>query len=352
MMMNTAAVHSSIVRGFVDDLVEMGAVVFGGAPRDLVLAQAASKAFYAAGGTVANFYDIEVLPEHAARTLVPTDVDAIMAEDDLTRMDGAWPRVTVRSRKPVFDDQLSTYLAGWPEGTQHVRYDFSYVRDDLFSRNAMMAGFHPDVRSSFVDIVDRFAAFMNARARTMPRSFGLDLIVVKHRADVATAAGLHPDFDVNGILMNAQGLRLCEHLVAGLSPLSRHARLQEVLANVMAKRAIFLGENDSTSFRLRRLLARGWTATTGYLAEALPSSLHETCTACKKAFVDREARLALPCCVGHPYHAKCLRELAISGRAARCTACDGFVTWRRVFFDACCHAADVVIRDVSLVAAP
>ena len=354
------ALHGTIVRGFVDDLVAAGAVVFGGAPRDLARAQSETDAFYAAGGTLDGFHDPAVLPEHADRALVPADVDAVIAADDLERLDGAWPMVVVRSRTEVPE---STYLnptnptranAGngvngvngvdafrWPEGTEHRRLVMSYVRDDLFSREALLAGFHPEARGTFVDVVDRFAAFMAARATDLPRNFKLDLVVVRRRADARRAIGLRPDFDVNGMLMDASGLRLCESLVAGLPPMARHARLRDVLANVQAKRAVFLGEDDATNVRLRRLMARGWSASTGYLRTRESGGATATCAACRIAFGAGERRLVMPCC-STEYHAPCLRLLAERqiNATALCAACVCVVSTRRMFFDVCAANAD------------
>lgn len=340
--MQNIALHGAIIRGFVDDIVAAGAVVFGGAPRDLMLAQSATKAYYEDGGSVKDLDDPNVLPQHASRTLVPSDVDAIIAEDDMWRLESVWKHLSVKTMAPAFE---TTYLAHWPEGTKHVRYVFSYVRDDLFSRETMLAGFHPDVRSAFIDVVDRFAAFMTSRAKDLPRTFRLDLVIAKNRANVHGAVGLHPDFDVNGILMDARGLRLCESLVAGQAPLARHARLLEVLDNVFIKHAVFLGESDATNLRLQRLLARGWTATTGYVSSAiLFAETGETCCVCKKLFT--ATSFTLPCCKAK-YHALCLRGLVDRPQHSqlhgmKCVACKSDVSARRIFFDIC--AAEGAVR--------
>ena len=320
---------AKLVQRFVDELVAAGAVLFGGAVRDLILAQAHEAAYYAAGGTAADFFDAAVLPAYGSRALVPEDVDAFICEDDFEELDRVWTRLHLLPTRRL--SAGSEYLAA-SNATTHFRYTFGIARPDLFSGDAMLATVHPDLRPLLGGAVTRFASEMRAATAGCRREFSMDLLVVK-RAEMENPFTSRPDFDVNGLFMDARGVWLSPAMVAdGASPMVRHARMQEVLAGVHARRATYLGWDGASNLRLVKMLKKGWTVPLAMVREVRDAAYDGHCILCHDAVP--EAHVKLECCDAR-YHVACMVDAARAMcKKGKCVMCSQHVARRKLFVDA------------------
>ena len=318
---------------FVDDLIGAGAVVFGGAPRDILLARHHADAFYAAGGAERDFDDPAVLPQFAERSLVPADVDAYMCDDDFARLDGTWSRMQLQQTSRAVC-AMSTYMAV-PNDATHYKYTLGVAKREYFDRDLMLASVHPDMRAAVTDCVARFTREMVARTEGCRRNFTLDLIVVPraHAAPFLT----HHDFDVNGLCMDERGVWLShamgkDALGRRMTPLEKHCRLQEVLEGVLAKRATYLGWRDDSNIRLVKMLNKGWAVPLPAV-ETAAGAYEGHCIVCHERF-DDGAHHKLACCDAR-YHAACLVDASAQMICTeRCIMCGRGVDPRAMFVDA------------------
>ena len=318
--------EARLILRFIDALIEAGAVIFGGAPRDILLAKHHATAYYAAGGTDRDFDDVAgTLPQFAARVLLPTDIDAHISEDDFALMDGLWSRFQMQSsRRMCVDPYLMV-----PNNATHYRYTLGIAKREYFDRDLMLACIHPDMRALFADCVGRFTREMASRSERCRRQFNLDLIVLPRGASLLTS---QPDFDVNGLCMDERGMHLSPALATALSSLDRHVRFQEILEAIHAKRATFLGWKDASNARLIKMLGKGWTVPLTLVCEEVgPYDGH--CIACHERFGDNEMHYKLPCCDAR-YHATCLDASAKQMvRKAKCILCNRAVDAKALFID-------------------
>ena len=328
---------------FVNDIIDAGAVLFGGAPRDLILAKHHESQYFAAGGTDEDFDDTTThLPEWSDRGLIPNDIDAYIYDDDFALLELNWSRLHMQKVSRVVV-QSSTYL-NMPDSATHYKYVLSIANREYFNSNLMLAGFHPDLRALVSDCVHRFTADMKVRMAGCRSQVRLDLLVIPR----GTPLLLCHDFNVNGLCMDGRGVWLSPGLAKGLAPLDTHLALQDVLTDVRAKRAKYLGWEDVTNFRLRKLLEKGWTVPLSLVQAVEGGAPYEGhCIVCHERFVKNketetveqpsavEAKhYKLRCCDAR-YHASCLMDAAFAKMCAsgHCLLCSRTLNAKALFVD-------------------
>lgn len=249
-------VEAAVTRRFVDDLVGAGATVYGPAVRDMALAIQAGRAFRDAGGAASDFGDPAVLPQHKDRLRGPTEIDAIIAEEDFNAIN--WNILGVRKMSRARVALANPAL--WPRDAERCRLVLLYMQESLFHVNRLSHSIHPAARHHYADIIERFAQAMVARSGGARRRITLDLVIVKSREEV-TSSGVRPTFDVDGLLLDGRGMWVCDGLTVDLTPVQRHAVFQAVLAAVAARRATpCAGLADERALEDTELMReQGWT---------------------------------------------------------------------------------------------
>jgi len=325
---NAKVVETKLVQRFIDELIAAGAVLFGGAVRDMLLAQHHEAAYYAAGGTVAGFFDPAVLPETRFRALLPEDVDAFVCEDDFDEVERVWHRMNLAFTRRV---SVGSEYVHASNTTTHFRYTFETVRADMLHADRMLAGVHPDLRPFVRDAVATFATEMGTRTAGCRRELSMDLLVVK-REEMENPFLVRPDFDVNGLFMDGRGVWLSPSMVPpGATAMARHVRMQEILEGVRARRARYTGWDDASNQRLLKMLRKGWTVPMCLVREAR-EAYDGHCILCHEAVP--ETHLKLACCDAR-YHPGCMADAARSMCAkGRCVMCSRAVDAMRLFVDA------------------
>lgn len=325
--------ESRLILRFINDIIAGGATVFGGAVRDVVLANQCESQYYASGGTERGFDDPSLLPEWADRLVVPEDIDAFIYDDDFAKMEHDWSRVNLQQVSREVVDVNNTYL-NFPAapGVVHYKYVLGIANREYFSGDLLLANLHPDLRALVADCVHRFAEDMTAKTVGCRRSIRMDLLVLP-RGLTHKSVLTHHDFNVNGLCMDGRGVTLSPALGRGMTPLGLHLALQVVLKDVHAKRAQYIGWGDATNHRLLKLLAKGWTIPLA-LVKAVDGGYDGHCLICHERFDVGAAHFKLECCDAR-YHAPCLKDAAMVKMCdtQRCVMCSRSVNARALFVD-------------------
>ena len=324
--MNAVAAEFKLIRQFMNDVIAAGATVFGGAVRDVILANAKEVEFYAAGGKVDEFFDKTVLSHTNDRMLIPTDVDAFICEDDFESIHQVWNRLQMLSSRRISIGNLYLKMSN---STTHFKYTFGLARNDLFERDLLMSAVHPHLHALLGGTVTRFADEMRSLTEGCRRQFTMDLLVVQ-RCEMKNPFQNQPDFDVNGLFMDIRGVFASPAVCSISSPMVRYTRMQEIVKNIEMRQANFLGWSDSSNWRMIHMLRKGWTVPFTLVTD-VTEKYEGHCLVCHDQVPEKHVKL--PCCDAR-YHLDCLIGASKQMiKRAKCVMCNQSVDRLKLFVD-------------------
>lgn len=243
----------------IDILVNQNATIFGGAVRSKLVHDSDARAFYRLNSdTSASKYDDPTYhPELSGRWEVPNDIDVYAHKDDLEKI-------------------ISTLK-------EHFTVTMCFMRDpiDYFPHLKIEQGVleHHKLKLSHKETADKISLFIKENSihlssesinilRTACRSvrYGsiiyIDLLV--SNVELEPPFG-RLDFDVNGLLYDKNGVRLCKELSCESDPIVNLEKINELITKAKNKQAQFLMSDldmePMIRYRIDKFKKKGYTLT-------------------------------------------------------------------------------------------
>lgn len=116
------------------------------------------------------------------------------------------------------------------------------------------------------------------------------------------------DFECNSLIMTKNGIQLSSHLSPLLSSTTRHYKLDAIIEDVKAMRAVYVNAEDASDRRVQKMLRKGWTIPLKFIEKAM--SVGDMCIICHDEFGADEPHCKLKCCNAR-YHRQCLVDALI-----------------------------------------
>lgn len=226
--------------------------VFGGAVRDLVRKDYMCKEYFSKGFKKETFSDPSVCPETADRLLVPSDIDIHFTE--------------------------RTFFLAFRKSLRDMFYDVRVVRGggcNLHEYNTTTMG--PGVRHfkmvaklnmtppQIIKYIKFPSKSVARKLFTEPvvRSLGSMTVpdVPEIKIDIVISKNLAPpfsnlDFRCNGLVMDSDGVHLCDDLASDKTPIEMTQELVSIFEEIRTKRAIAVILKGN---RWDKMESKGWT---------------------------------------------------------------------------------------------
>lgn len=285
--------------------IECGGTVFGGFPRDFVRKEHFCLEFFKTHKKE-DFTNPEVSPETIDRLLLPKDLD-----------------IHFKTKPEYLTFRQS--LKGAFYRTSVTGIDNVYARD--------MPQVHHIKLVAFLDLdIGRVVKSLGIRKgvakevilpQLAQRLEGMEISSTPINIDILISRGEPPfaelDFNCNGLIINKDGLRLCEDLKKGLSPFGVHRTFMKVIEDIEHKRAIVVNLKEH---RWDKMAEKGWDLL-GAAVEKV-NKCGEECLICLQAIEPGDVH-KLNCCNAY-YHFECLshqitypnRGIVDSGKCTHC----------------------------------
>ncbi len=299
--------------------IEHGGTVFGGYVRDYLKHEYAAKQFYAEKHHLPEMYgNPEISPETRDRLLVASDLDIHFK----TRKDVHLFRNELRRR--FFSSVVTKIDASYnPEEpgnvVRHMKLEVTpslSIGRIINSLPGIKTGVARDV------LFPELIKCLQGMSITTTTTVTIDILV---------SQGSNPpfnnlDFECNGLVMNKNGIELCEELKMHLKPSGIHAVLESVIKDIRENRAVL------AHFKLPRwqkMASKGWNIIGGNVEKVTKSG--EVCTLCLDDVPENDV-YKLSCC-NASYHRDCLCKIIHTGQTAvantsKCTHCRQYVYLR------------------------
>lgn len=270
-------------------------IVFGGYVRDFILHDHASQQFFKSFKKE-QYDDRDVSPETLDRLLVPKDIDVqFKTLDDYTMF-----------RKDIADRcfKISTRAN----------------KNSYFSGRSL---------SLHLTLCTPCVPVHNGSEAT--RLVGNHLRQIPHvipggnfKVDVTICAELkNLDFECNGLIINENGIQLCDSLARDLSPFGKFRKLQQITDDILNKRARIV---NFIQKRWRKMVDKSDWTVYGWNIQVLckkPVPDNETCVLCH---CDLEGpKYKLGCC-NALYHRQCMKDTFERFDTSRCIHCRQAIT--------------------------
>ena len=294
----------------VEHAIECGGRVFGGYVRDFLIHEEAAKRFYAQNYTNEQYSDKEVSPDTLDRFLIPSDVDVRFETIEQYKnfrnlLRGAYYNV-------VATPGISTMYTD--DETAPVRIKKLKVGFDITSQLVIRSLNIPHGSMA------RSVLLPELVRRLDGMSISSDVINIDVLLTTAEPPFNKLDFMCNGLVMDKNGIHICEDLKRGLSAFGIHRVYQRILDDINHKRAVLV---NLYPHRWDKMAAKGWDLIGGNVEKI--KSTDETCLICHDD-IKMDDAYRLLCCKNVKYHFDCLAQqitypttgIADSGKCPHC----------------------------------
>lgn len=266
--------------------------VYGGAVRDIIRHEIMCKKYFASGFKQTDFSNTDVSPETVDRLLIPSDVDVHF----LDRRDFVMFRKTLEDmfyetriiKKPVT-------LYSCAPGVLHIVLQVKLKMTPVDIINFVKFPPKSMARSIFSESVIACANSLKA-PETPPVK--IDVLVSMEY----TPPFNNLDFMCNGLVLNSNGVRLCDDLAKDLDSIQSTQCLLRVFDDITHKRAFAVTLEGK---RWDKMKGKGWNLTCKNIEFSSFVDEVEECIVCMNAIT--EDCYKLNCCPAK-YHLKCLSK--------------------------------------------
>lgn len=272
----------------VEHAIESGGTVFGGYVRDFLRHENAAKTYYAQNHSNEQYSDQTISTDTLDRLLVPVDIDVkFETTEQYTKfrnlLRGAHYKVTAIPG-------ISTM----------------YVDDETVRLKKLTVGF--DITSQSVIRALNMPPGSMTKNILLPelvrRLEGMQLTSDFISIDVLLTTADPPfnklDFMCNGLVMDKDGIHMCNDLMTNLNAFGVHRVYQRILDDIIHKRAVLVNLYPK---RWDKMAAKGWDLIDGNVEKV--SVLGETCLICHDD-IEPDDAYRLNCCKNVNYHFECL----------------------------------------------
>lgn len=239
----------------IDILITIGATIFGGAVRSKLVHDSDARKYYQVAQSASRYDDQTDHPELAGRWEVPNDIDAYACESDFERiMTALQAHFTVTE---FFQRDPTDYFAHLnvdPGSLTH--YKLSLSHKGLANKISLFMQENAELLSS--DIQSHLlAAHKSAHSS---RTIQVDLLVSTIKLEPPFG---RLDFDINGLLYDMNGVRLCKELAIKNDPIASMDMINRLVQKAKDKQARFmmgdLDMNVMILYRIDKFKKKGYT---------------------------------------------------------------------------------------------
>ena len=284
-------VRHALMKQIIESAGASGGDVFGGAPRDLMIHDAAAKVFIGEG---MSYNDPTVNPENTDRFHLPNDIDVFFL--DPGNVEKFFAELAKRHLYSREQKKGPTYVMdGAPESIKHTK---------------LHVAFHvPSVIRSLLDE-------------------GMYVSVdVLTREELSDAAVIPPfggilDFVANGLMFSPNVALMPCLCRQRMSALEKFDRIAEIQQDVLQRKTQLINPNVP-EHRIVKMLKMGWTLEGHAFALLVDKKrdYNDVCFVCLGEFVPSQRHVKLMCCKAH-IHTHCAREFIVHNEDAReCPRC-------------------------------
>lgn len=289
----------------VDLAIYSGGTIFGGFPRDFLRKEHFCKEFYKTHKKE-DFANPEVYPETVDRLLLPKDLDICFKtradyRSFRARLKGAFYRSTVTGIDNIYTNDRP--------GVHHIK---------------LQAVLSLDIGRVLRSLsLPRGVAQEIIKPQLVERMQGMEINATPINMDILISSREPPfadlDFECNGLIMNKDGIHLCEDLKIALNPFGVHRKFMKVIDDIEHKKAIVV---NLKSRRWDKMEEKGWDLFSKTVEKV--NKVGEECLICLQA-IDPTDVYKLECCSAC-YHFDCLsKQITYPGRGIAdsgvCTHC-------------------------------
>lgn len=274
----------------INTAITTGGTVFGGAVRDIVRKDMMCRAYYDAGFKKDTFEDSSVSPDTVDRLLVPNDIDVHFKD----RRDYHTFRSQLKSLFYETRVQSISNLYTTGPGVHHIKLVAILRLDPVHIIRSIKLPGQSMARKMFSGPISQWA-------ESLP-----DIHATPIYIDVLISKTLAPpfsdlDFRCNGLVMDSDGIHLCNDLSVALTPIQKSQELVSVMDEIRKKIAISVHLKGP---RWDKMEAKGWYLKSTNL-EVKRDSFSSECIVCLQNIPNNEGVYKLRCCPA-TYHIGCL----------------------------------------------
>lgn len=262
--------------------IDCEGTIFGGYVRDFILHDHASKQFYKKG-TRESYSDPSTSPETIDRLLIPRDVDV---------------HFTKFCQYRKFKYKL--HLLGLKSSI--VKKDFHYSSHSFrhIKLNVHGSITEQDIRRHLSGFSNVLLSRFSCEPFTLPFMISVDVVI----SSDASPPFNNLDFECNGLIMNKNGIELCEDLAKGRIPEGKFRIFTSIVDDIKNKVARSYSEIDG--LRWDKMIERsGWTVQSDHI-EKVPCTCTDECIVCHEPI--EEYVYKFRCCSAR-YHSECIGQL-------------------------------------------
>ena len=302
----------------VHTIVGAGGTIFGGAVRDCYIHDMNAKQYYDAVSLEvdeARYNDPIYKPEYVGRTVIPQDIDMTIHQSKLDNLMDKLTKSHFRPRR-VFSRDASRYipLLNVHEGDViHQRWKvhpvcMNNVNVHLNSMFPYAINYMPEVSQIIDELLKKIDNMQLAPVV-------LDIMVIQVPLDQPQpeAPFGNIDFECNGLLMDANGIRISRTLKSHvINPIDRQIILNRILDDILKNKAKTCQEH-MTPYRMQKMLKKNWTMSSlSSNVEIRQQEYDGICIICLSHVQHRHYRLK--CCDAR-YHLHCMKNAFTVGPA-------------------------------------
>lgn len=264
--------------------------VFGGAVRDITRHEMMCKKYFASGFKQKDFSNIDVSPETVDRLLIPSDIDVHFTNHS----DFIEFRETLRHM--FYETRIARRPRGLYTCAPGVLHIVMHAKLNMTPLHILKSVKFPSKSMARSIFSDSLLACANALQVPDIPSIKIDVLVSRQFSPPFN----NLDFKCNGLVMNSNGVRVCDELTSGLDAIQLAQCLISIMDDISNKHAVAVTLSGK---RWDKMEAKGWSLKCRNLELSKKVEEGDECILCMTALTDESYKLN--CCPAK-YHLKCL----------------------------------------------
>lgn len=271
----------TLTREIADVAIHNGGEVFGGYVRDFILHDDAAKKFYKTGSKD-TYSDPTVSPETIDRLLVPRDIDVHF------KTFPAWRCFFFALKNLGLGVKLSKNTSPYEKSFRHIKVQIyaSITKYDIMKK---LKGFSMVLLKKF-----------ECEEINLPFVIDVDVIISAKNPPFGSL-----DFGCNGLIMDKNGIKLCDDLAQGLNPEGKYRTLMNIIEDIKSKTARLYNVIPN---RWDKMVDRpGWKVISGNLEVSTSS---DDCIICHGGSDHKMYKFR---CCSAMYHVECMCNMIMKG---------------------------------------
>jgi hypothetical protein len=279
-----------------DSILENNGFIFGGFVRDMILHDHNAINYYetANDATASIFYDDKnVIPETWDRTLIPTDIDIVIDTENFEKlkMNLRTQRLRVKVQKIIHGED---YQVGFeiPHGNTVTHY-IATVELDTSTLFRELKKLPVDTRIIQETIIEKM----------QKPCIKIDILMTSLPVEDPFFGLL--DYECNGLYLSKSGICLAKQLIERPDYFKRQLKIQQVIEDIIHKKAVFLRTTAGEGTRCVKLYNKGWKICDKTITTVKDATYEGHCIICHGDLPENHMKLN---CCDCRYHAKCLEN--------------------------------------------